>query len=76
METQMSNVNDLHPSRDHLVDRSHAGFGQAIGFVKALAKRRQRRRELNHLLVLPDYLLKDIGVTRGQIERELAERAS
>jgi uncharacterized protein YjiS (DUF1127 family) len=69
----MSNVNFHHSLRNLLVDRPHFGFSRAFAFVNELAKRRQHRRELNHLMVLPDYMLKDIGVTRGDIQRELAE---
>jgi uncharacterized protein YjiS (DUF1127 family) len=72
----MSNVNHRHSSYHLLAGLPHFNFGRFSAFVDELAKRRWHRRELNHVLVMPDYLLKDIGVTRGQIERELAERPS
>jgi uncharacterized protein YjiS (DUF1127 family) len=34
--------------------------------------RRERLRELNHLLALEPHFLADIGVTRNQVEAEIA----
>jgi uncharacterized protein YjiS (DUF1127 family) len=72
----MSHVNHHHPSRDLLANRLHFDFGRIFTFFNELAKRRRHRRELNHVLIMPDYLLKDIGVTRGDVARGLAERLS
>jgi uncharacterized protein YjiS (DUF1127 family) len=60
METQMSDVNFHHS----------ALFGQTFGFVKDLARRYRQRRELNNLLSLPGYMLKDVGLSRSDIQRE------
>ncbi len=69
----MSNVIANHTSRDRLLDRPHIGFRQALGLIKAVATRHKHRRELNHLMALPDYLLKDVGLTRDDVHRELIE---
>jgi uncharacterized protein YjiS (DUF1127 family) len=72
----MSNVNHRHSSYHFLARLRHLDFGRFSAFVDELAMRRRHRRELSYVLVMPDHLLKDIGVTRGQIERELAKLAS
>ena len=41
-----------------------------FGLVGRVAKRIRNRRELNRLLKLDDYLLHDIGLQRGEIQRE------
>lgn len=55
----MSNVNYHHKM----------GLGQTVGFVKDFARRYRNRRELNNLLSLSDFHLKDVGLTRGDIQR-------
>jgi uncharacterized protein YjiS (DUF1127 family) len=71
MEKAMSNVIDYHGSVNRLADRPTLGFGSPFKFLKVIAKRIQDRRELNYLLSLPDYQLKDIGLQRGDIQREV-----
>jgi uncharacterized protein YjiS (DUF1127 family) len=66
----MLNVNYHHPLLTRLAIRQQAGFGHTLGFVKTLMRRYKDRRELNDLLRLSDYQLKDIGLTRGDIQRE------
>ena len=39
-------------------------------FVNGVARRIRNRREMNRLLGMPDYLLKDVGVQRHDIQRE------
>jgi uncharacterized protein YjiS (DUF1127 family) len=39
-------------------------------FVHGIARRFKHRREMNRLLGMPDYLLKDVGVQRHEIQRE------
>ncbi|MFO0991085.1 MAG: DUF1127 domain-containing protein [Hyphomicrobiales bacterium] len=39
-------------------------------FVNGVARRFRHRREMNRLLGMPDYLLKDVGVQRHDIQRE------
>lgn len=46
---------------------SSSGSGLAA-FASSLLARLGRRRAARHLEVLPDYLLKDIGISRGAIE--------
>lgn len=50
--------------------RPVSGIGQALGFVGLFVAQIRRRREMNYLLSLPDYQLKDIGLQRGDIQRE------
>jgi uncharacterized protein YjiS (DUF1127 family) len=42
-------------------------------FFSALKQRLRQRRELRALLSQPDYLLKDIGVEKHQIMREVSK---
>jgi uncharacterized protein YjiS (DUF1127 family) len=39
-------------------------------FVNGVARRFRHRREMNRLLGMPDYILKDVGVQRSDIQRE------
>ena len=41
-----------------------------LHFVHGVARRFRQRREMNRLLSMPDYLLKDVGVQRHDIQRE------
>jgi uncharacterized protein YjiS (DUF1127 family) len=41
-----------------------------LTFVHGVARRIKHRREMNRLLGMPDYLLKDVGVQRHEIQRE------
>lgn len=36
--------------------------------LKLLSRRRRARRDAKHLASLDDYLLRDIGLTRGEVE--------
>ncbi|NDW00172.1 DUF1127 domain-containing protein [Salipiger sp. PrR002] len=40
-----------------------------LGWLRALRHARGRRRQYQYLEELPDYLLDDIGLTRGDIAR-------
>jgi uncharacterized protein YjiS (DUF1127 family) len=42
-----------------------------LNVLKVLLKHYRDRRDLNYLLGLPDYQLRDIGVQRGDIQREV-----
>jgi uncharacterized protein YjiS (DUF1127 family) len=46
--------------------RARAGLAGLIG---ALAREREIRRSMKHLASLDDHALRDIGLTRGDIER-------
>ena len=41
-----------------------------LHFVHGIARQIKHRREMNRLLGMPDYLLKDVGVQRHDIQRE------
>jgi uncharacterized protein YjiS (DUF1127 family) len=49
--------------------RHHVGFNP-LNLIKTIARHYRQRREMNNLLGLADYQLKDIGLTRGDIQRE------
>jgi uncharacterized protein YjiS (DUF1127 family) len=66
MERKMSHVIDYQTS----ATRS-AAAGFSLSHTLALVwKRLRERREMNYLLSLPEYQLKDIGLQRGDIQRE------
>jgi uncharacterized protein YjiS (DUF1127 family) len=52
------------------------GFGQSpflnqsMAFAKRIVRRVRERRELSRLLSLPDYLLKDVGLQRHDVQRQ------
>jgi uncharacterized protein YjiS (DUF1127 family) len=66
----MTDVICTHRRRGGLSDWPAFALGIPIGLVRVLIKRFQERRELNYLLSLPDYELRDIGLQRGDIQRE------
>ena len=56
-------------------ERSAAGpsrwqaFADAIGrFAMQMRRERKARRDRRHLMQLPDYLLRDIGISRLEVE--------
>jgi uncharacterized protein YjiS (DUF1127 family) len=66
----MSNVSFLHPAGDHQAHRAPKAVRQILGFVMAVGRHYRKRRELNALLGLSDYQLKDVGIARSDIQRE------
>ncbi len=62
----MSFVSSYHTSLTHQQSRR----GGVLGFVSTLMDRLRNRREMNRLLSMPDYQLRDIGLQRGDIQRE------
>jgi uncharacterized protein YjiS (DUF1127 family) len=44
--------------------------GGVLGLASSVLARVRNRRQMNYLLSLPDYQLKDIGLQRGDIQRE------
>lgn len=55
------------------VHRAHTyrGFGLPLfGAVQTAVRRFRDRRQMNALLHMDDYMLKDIGVSRSDIQRE------
>ncbi|WP_207476167.1 DUF1127 domain-containing protein [Arenibaculum pallidiluteum] len=49
---------------------SRGGEGWATQAVDLLLCWQERARERRHLAELPDYLLKDVGLNRSDVERE------
>ncbi len=49
---------------------THTRRARSDSFLAALGERLRRRRELKALLDQPDYILKDIGVSREEIVRK------
>jgi uncharacterized protein YjiS (DUF1127 family) len=70
METAMLNVNYHHPLMGRIANRRHHDGFRPLSFIAGVAKRYRQRREMNSLLGLADYQLRDIGLTRGDIQRE------
>jgi uncharacterized protein YjiS (DUF1127 family) len=70
MDRKMSNVIGTHKRLSGLPAWPAFGLGLPIGSVRVLIKRFKERRELNYLLGLSDYQLRDIGLQRGDIQRE------
>lgn len=66
----MSSVNYTHSSGSSFSDRAASSLGHLLDFAKHIRKRISDRRELNYLLSLSEYQLKDIGLQRGEIQRE------
>jgi uncharacterized protein YjiS (DUF1127 family) len=62
----MSQVRELHKSNHAFV---LAGLA-VLGIPGRIAARVRARREMNRLLSLDDHMLQDIGLARGDIQRE------
>jgi uncharacterized protein YjiS (DUF1127 family) len=69
MEKAMSYMNYTHSNNHHLATRL-AILGHPLSVVRVIASRIRNRRELNTLLGLSDYQLRDIGVERADLQRE------
>jgi uncharacterized protein YjiS (DUF1127 family) len=70
METAMLNVNYHHPLIGRIANRRHHDGFRPLSLIAGIARHYRQRRELNALLGLADYQLKDIGLTRSDIQRE------
>ena len=66
----MTSMIKRHPNGKSQVSEMAALLGQPIAFAGRIVRRFQERRELNRVLSFPDYLLKDIGVQRNDIQRK------
>ena len=65
------------PSLPHCHPNNHSVFAEVSAILTRpvlvalhIGSRLKARRELNHLAGYPDYLLKDIGLQRSDIQRE------
>ena len=59
-----------HPNGKSLLTEMSAFLGRPISIATQIVLRFKERRELNRLLSYPDYLLKDVGLQRHDIQRE------
>ncbi len=66
----MANVNYHHHFMGRTGSRQHHVAFHPLSLISGLIRRHRQRREMNALLGLADYQLKDIGLTRGDIQRE------
>ena len=66
----MTSMINRHPNGKSLVSEMSAFLGQPIAIAARIVRRIQERRELNRLLSFPDYLLKDMGLQRNDMQRE------
>jgi uncharacterized protein YjiS (DUF1127 family) len=66
----MSNVIGTHNRLNSLSDWPARALSVPIGLARVLIRRFKERRELSYLLSLSDYELRDIGLQRGDIQRE------
>jgi uncharacterized protein YjiS (DUF1127 family) len=66
----MSHVIETHKRPRGLSDWPALTLGISVSLVRGLIKRFKDRRELSSLLSLSDYELRDIGLQRGDIQRE------
>ena len=62
-----------HPNGKSLLAETSAFLGRPIAIAAHMVLRFKERRELNRLLSFPDYLLKDIGLQRNDIQRKALE---
>jgi uncharacterized protein YjiS (DUF1127 family) len=70
MEIKMANVTISHNSRDLSGPAGRSVLTVIADFVARVARRLKNRREMNQLLAMSDYQLRDIGIQRGDIQRE------
>jgi uncharacterized protein YjiS (DUF1127 family) len=66
----MTNVHDHHLCMAPTALRRHHAAFHPLSLIAGVARRYRQRREMNSLLSLADYQLRDIGLTRGDIQRE------
>ena len=66
----MTSMINRHTNGNSAVRHMPAFLGQPIALAGRIARRIRERRELNRLLGFPDYLLEDIGVRRGEMQRK------
>jgi uncharacterized protein YjiS (DUF1127 family) len=66
----MTSMINRHPNGKSQVSEMAAFLGQPITIAGRIVRRIRQRRELNRMLSFPDYLLKDIGVRRDEMQRK------
>jgi uncharacterized protein YjiS (DUF1127 family) len=70
---QMTSMINRHPNGKSLLTETSAFLRHPIVIAAHIALRFKERRELNRLLSYPEYLLKDIGLQRSDMERKALE---
>ena len=66
----MTSVINHHTNGNSGASHIPAFLGQPIVLAGRIARRIRERREMNRLLNFPDYLLEDIGLQRGEMQRK------
>lgn len=66
----MTNVHSTHTASHARPAGAQSAWNWPVAALSHLASRIKSRREMNRLLGLPDYLLKDVGLQRHDIQRE------
>ena len=66
----MTSMTYRHPNGKPLMTGLSAFLGRPIAIGRHIVLRFQERRELNRLLSYPNYLLKDIGLQRSELQRQ------
>lgn len=65
----MTSMIHSHPNGKSQLTEMSAFLRRPIAIAAHIALRFRERRELNRVLSFPDYLLKDIGVQRSDLQR-------
>lgn len=66
----MTSMINRHPHSNSVLAGMSAFLGRSIALAAHIVLRFKERRELNRLLSYPDYLLKDIGLQRNDMQRK------
>lgn len=66
----MTSMINRHTNGNSGASQMPAFLGQPIALAVRVVRRIRERRELNRILGFPDYLLKDIGVQRNDMQRK------
>jgi uncharacterized protein YjiS (DUF1127 family) len=66
----MPSLTHRHPNNHSVIAEVSAILTRSVLVVLHMGLRLKARRELNRLAGYPDYLLKDIGLQRSDIQRE------
>jgi uncharacterized protein YjiS (DUF1127 family) len=66
----MTSMTNHHPHSNSQLAEISAFVGRPIAIAAHIARHFKERRELNRLLSYPDYLLKDIGLQRSDMQQE------
>jgi uncharacterized protein YjiS (DUF1127 family) len=66
----MTSMINRHPHSNSVLTEMSAFLGRPTAIAAHMAQRFKERRELNRLLSYPDYLLKDIGLQRNDMQRQ------